>query len=160
MCTVTDCGRYSPCRTTGRLTYKDCISRIHRLDGMRGFYKGLSASYYGVSETVIHLVIYESVKARLAEAGSHHGDASLTLSDFLKFMLIGAFSKSLATVITYPHGECARGQARFVVVILHELFSHSQWPLTCMTGTTRLPRYLSMAAGVVVVCRRRSNSSA
>ncbi len=32
------------------------------------FYRGMSASYAGISETVIHFVIYESIKRRLLEA--------------------------------------------------------------------------------------------
>lgn len=30
-----------------------------------GFYKGITASYVGISETVIHFVIYEALKSKI-----------------------------------------------------------------------------------------------
>lgn len=112
----------------GKLTCRECIKRIYKQSGIRGFYKGISASYFGVSETVVHLVIYESIKAHLqqktnhdrqsidesivsgsVEAGdidnlSYSKDSFLT-SDYLKCMLAGACSKTCATSLCYPHGE-------------------------------------------------------
>lgn len=48
-----------------KMTVGDCIRRIYRQSGLLGFYKGISASYFGISETVIHFVIYEALKAKL-----------------------------------------------------------------------------------------------
>ena len=101
------------CRKEGCLTYRECIRRIYAQGGIVGFYKGLTASYYGVSETVIHLVIYEAVKARLTSANQNNFNNNKESSssndmetlDFFKFMLAGAISKSFATVVAYPHGE-------------------------------------------------------
>lgn len=45
----------------------ECVRKVYRLDGFKGFYRGMSASYAGISETVIHFVIYESIKKRLLE---------------------------------------------------------------------------------------------
>ncbi|KAK7497990.1 hypothetical protein BaRGS_00010861 [Batillaria attramentaria] len=99
-----------------RLTCRECIRRIYQQGGIRGFYKGLSASYYGVSETVLHLVIYEAVKARLTQTNSNStrsGKESQKMesADFFKFMLAGAISKSFATCAAYPH-EVARTRLR------------------------------------------------
>ena len=44
-----------------------CLNSHVPPQGIVGFYKGLTASYYGISETVIHFVIYEAVKAKLQE---------------------------------------------------------------------------------------------
>ena len=33
--------------------------------GLRGFYRGITASYFGITETMIHFVIYERLKRRL-----------------------------------------------------------------------------------------------
>ncbi|KAB0347048.1 hypothetical protein FD754_011905, partial [Muntiacus muntjak] len=42
-----------------------CI--VGHTDGLRGFYRGMSASYAGISETVIHFAIYENIKQNLLE---------------------------------------------------------------------------------------------
>ncbi|RUS72628.1 hypothetical protein EGW08_019602 [Elysia chlorotica] len=161
-------------KTEGKLTCRECVRRIYRENGLRGFYKGISASYFGVSETVIHLVIYETIKGYLQQAkqtaathdrlsataasnsytssspssssslsstsssststaGSSHlhakgtddadgndNSSSFSLnsakeaflaSDYLKFMLAGACSKTFATTLCYPH-EVARTRLR------------------------------------------------
>lgn len=48
-----------------KMTVKDCIKKIYRTNGLRGFYKGITASYFGISETVIHFVIYEALKRKM-----------------------------------------------------------------------------------------------
>lgn len=47
------------------MSVRECIKRIYAKSGVRGFYKGITASYFGISETVIHFVIYEALKAKL-----------------------------------------------------------------------------------------------
>lgn len=78
--------------------------------GIRGFYKGITASYMGISETVVHFVLYEGVKARLMAARTLDGVPSDQRSpkDFLEFMAAGAFSKTVASCIAYPHGKFFR----------------------------------------------------
>ena len=87
----------------------DCTRRVYQSDGLRGFYRGMSASYAGISETVIHFVIYESIKRRLQEAKASHTmedeeEASKDASDFVGMMLAAATSKTCATTLAYPHG--------------------------------------------------------
>jgi solute carrier family 25 protein 33/36 len=48
-----------------KMTVVDCIKGIYRNNGIRGFYKGITASYFGISETVVHFVIYETLKRKL-----------------------------------------------------------------------------------------------
>lgn len=77
------------------------------LQGILGFYKGITASYYGISETVVHFVIYEAIKAQLIARRSRSdlkGDEK-TSQDFLEFMMAGAVSKTIASCIAYPHGK-------------------------------------------------------
>ncbi|KAM7379141.1 hypothetical protein PAMP_004713 [Pampus punctatissimus] len=54
-----------------RMNAFECVRRVYQMDGLRGFYRGMSASYAGISETVIHFVIYESIKRKLLEAKAH-----------------------------------------------------------------------------------------
>ena len=74
---------------------------------------GISASYVGVSETIVHFVIYEKVKAHLQ---SIHGYPSRSpdnpsLFDFLSYLAAAACSKSCASTLCYPH-EVARTRLR------------------------------------------------
>lgn len=59
----------------------------------------------GISETVIHFVIYEAVKAKLMEHRVHQPIDTKGSKDFLEFMLAGAISKTVASCIAYPHGK-------------------------------------------------------
>lgn len=47
------------------LSVRRCVANIYNQAGLKGFYKGITASYFGISETVIHFVIYEALKAKL-----------------------------------------------------------------------------------------------
>jgi len=84
---------FQPCKT------------IFLLQGIRGFWKGVTASYWGISETMIHFLIYEYLKKKLAEAQNKRKTDDKTFLDFAGFMLCGACSKTCATIVAYPHGK-------------------------------------------------------
>lgn len=101
-----------PSRNRGerRMNAFECVRRVYQMDGLRGFYRGMSASYAGISETVIHFVIYESIKRKLLESkvrASMDEDEEVVkdASDFVGMMLAAATSKTCATSIAYPHGN-------------------------------------------------------
>lgn len=68
---------------------------LYQRDGLRSFYRGLSASYAGSIETAIHFVIYE----RMKEVVSANKDVPP-----FQCMLIAACSKITASTLCYPHG--------------------------------------------------------
>lgn len=78
-----------------------CISQIYKEAGIRGFYRGLSASYLGVSEGVIQWTLYEQFKMISArrQANSSQSDSS----GFGSKGLAAGAAKFIATLITYPH---------------------------------------------------------
>ena len=87
-----------------------CVPEVYQTDGLRGFYRGMSASYAGISETVIHFVIYESIKQKLLEykiasTMENEEESVKEVSDFVGMMLAAATSKTCATSIAYPHGR-------------------------------------------------------
>uniref|UniRef100_A0A8B9W8M1 Solute carrier family 25 member 36 n=1 Tax=Bos mutus grunniens TaxID=30521 RepID=A0A8B9W8M1_BOSMU len=87
----------------------ECVRKVYQTDGLRGFYRGMSASYAGISETVIHFVIYESIKQKLLEykiasTMENEEESVKEVSDFVGMML-AATSKTCATSIAYPHGR-------------------------------------------------------
>ncbi|XP_011205621.1 mitochondrial carrier protein Rim2 isoform X1 [Bactrocera neohumeralis] len=94
-----------------QMTVRECINRVYAQGGIAGFYKGITASYFGICETMIHFVIYEFIKSKLLEMrNSRHEDVKSS-KDFLEFMMAGAVSKTVASCIAYPH-EVARTRLR------------------------------------------------
>lgn len=96
---------------THSLNVRDCIVNIYKDLGLKGFWKGVTASYWGISETVIHFVIYEYLKKKLAESQNKRRSDDKTIWDFAGYMLCGACSKTSATIVAYPH-EVARTRLR------------------------------------------------
>ncbi|XP_031618796.1 mitochondrial carrier protein Rim2 isoform X2 [Contarinia nasturtii] len=94
-----------------KMTLRECVRKIYRTSGIIGFYKGITASYVGVSETVIHFVIYEAIKAKINNLRRTHPADGKTSRDFVEFMGAGAVSKTVASCIAYPH-EVARTRLR------------------------------------------------
>jgi solute carrier family 25, member 33/36 len=86
------------------------IKQIFREEGIRGFYKGLSASYLGVTEGTIQWVLYERLK-RLTASVEGHGSVGHWLSIFGS----AGTAKCVASLITYPH-EVLRTRLRQPVV--------------------------------------------
>ena len=91
------------------MTAAQAIRSIYNTHGLTGFYKGITASYYGIAETVIHFVIYEAIKAKLRELKEERthviNDDSKSTIDFVEYMCAGATSKTIATCFAYPHGK-------------------------------------------------------
>ncbi len=83
----------------------DVIQNIYRRNGIRGFYKGISASYLGVSETIVHFVIYEQIKAQLQlmQINQNRSPDDPDLFNFISYLGAAACSKSCASTLCYPH---------------------------------------------------------
>lgn len=64
----------------------------------------------GISETIVHFVIYEAIKAELIAHRTRSPNTKSSV-DFLEFMMAGAVSKTVASCIAYPH-EVARTRLR------------------------------------------------
>ena len=91
------------------MTALTCIKSIYNESGIKGFYKGITASYFGISETIIHFVIYEFIKSKLRERIERNSNGSLENNNsahiLFQSMIAGASSKTCAAIIAYPHGE-------------------------------------------------------
>eukprot|EP00112_Aurelia_sp_Birch-Aquarium-sp1_P018420 Seg4395.1 transcript_id=Seg4395.1/GoldUCD/mRNA.D3Y31 product="Mitochondrial carrier protein Rim2" protein_id=Seg4395.1/GoldUCD/D3Y31 len=95
-------------RSTGiRKKVPNLILEVYRKDGIRGFYRGLTASYAGASETMLYFVAYERAKEILAKF------RNVTMEELDPFdHVIGAgISKFFASASVYPH-EVARTRMR------------------------------------------------
>lgn len=74
------------------------IRKIFREEGVRGFYKGLSASYLGVTEGTIQWTLYEYLKRLSANTEGKGGAA-----EWLGMLGSAGTAKCVASLITYPH---------------------------------------------------------
>lgn len=103
---------------TGGRRYKnslDCVQQVLRQEGVRGLYKGLSASYLGSVETALHLVLYERLKTMLNKSlGSPDGKDTATQREITSWVsTTGAAgsAKFAAALLAYPHEVCIPGSA-------------------------------------------------
>ncbi|CRG82851.1 Mitochondrial carrier protein RIM2 [Talaromyces islandicus] len=101
----------------------DCVKQTVRHEGVRGLYKGLSASYLGVVESASQWVLYEQMKMFLArrEAAKLADPAYVhTTWDNLELwggrIAAAGAAKLIAAVATYPH-EVVRTRLRQAPVV-------------------------------------------
>lgn len=76
----------------------DCLRKVVEREGVRGLYKGLSASYLGVIEGTIQWVLYEQLKQNLKSK-----ETSTSKGSWLNYFFAAAGSKLVAATLTYPH---------------------------------------------------------
>ncbi|KZT07207.1 mitochondrial carrier [Laetiporus sulphureus 93-53] len=76
----------------------ETIKQIYRGEGIRGFYKGLSASYLGVTEGTIQWTLYERLKLLTAGTQGKGG-----VQEWLGMLGSAGTAKCVASLITYPH---------------------------------------------------------
>lgn len=105
---------------TGGRQYKnalDCTMQTVRAEGIRGLYRGLSASYLGVTESTLQWVLYERMKRWLANREQRllsSGRTPTTWDETVNWAgKLGAAggAKFIAALATYPH-EVVRTRLR------------------------------------------------
>jgi len=95
----------------------DCVVQTVRQEGIRGLYRGLSASYLGVSESTLQWVLYEQAKSSLARRRDSvlaSGRAPTTWDKTVEWtgkLTAAGGAKFIAALITYPH-EVVRTRLR------------------------------------------------
>ena len=95
----------------------DCVMQTVRKEGIKGLYRGLSASYLGVSESTLQWVLYEQMKlylksreSRLLASGRERTWWDQTVAWGGKVGAAGS-AKLFAAIVTYPH-EVVRTRLR------------------------------------------------
>lgn len=90
----------------------DCIKQVVRNEGVRGLYKGMSASYLGVTESTLQWVLYDQMKKglkrreeRIVADGREKGIWDRTV-DWTGSIGAAGGAKLVAALITYPHEVC------------------------------------------------------
>ena len=79
-------------------TASSVIKKIYNEKGILGFYKGISASYIGILETVIYFVVYEELKKLTLTHTENY-------SPLFGYVTSSSFSKTFAACACYPHGK-------------------------------------------------------
>jgi solute carrier family 25 protein 33/36 len=96
----------------GKRQYKnswDCIKQVVKGEGIRGLYKGMSASYLGVTESTLQWVLYEQMKKSLEKR-----EERISLSgrprnlwdhcvEWTGSLGAAGSAKLIAALATYPH---------------------------------------------------------
>jgi solute carrier family 25, member 33/36 len=91
-------GSSSPSARTAFGGSMEMIKKIAREEGVKGFYKGLSASYLGVTEGTIQWVLYERLKRLSADSRGKGG-----FQEWAAMLGSAGTAKCVASLITYPH---------------------------------------------------------
>ena len=95
--------------------YRDTVRSIFKEEGVGGFYKGISASYWGCLEGALQFMTYEQIKTKLlARENERRAELGLHPTDKLPeivYFLAAAVAKGTASIVTYPH-EVARTRLR------------------------------------------------
>lgn len=95
----------------------DCTMQTIRQEGIRGLYRGLSASYLGVTESTLQWVLYEQMKLHLSNrqasliASGRKSTAWDQTIDWAGKLTAAGSAKLFAAVPTYPH-EVVRTRLR------------------------------------------------
>ena len=88
----------------------DCVVKTVRQEGIRGLYRGLTASYLGVTESTVQWMLYEQaknyLKHREVKRQRIRGDERTAWDQIIAYsgMPVAAGSaKAFAAIVTYPH---------------------------------------------------------
>lgn len=90
----------------------DCVMKTVRHEGVKGLYRGLSASYLGISETTIQWVLYERWMSMLRARKEELANSKREWTAWDNAIVwggptfFGGAAKSVATFVTYPHEVC------------------------------------------------------
>ncbi|PVU89579.1 hypothetical protein BB561_005281 [Smittium simulii] len=79
----------------------DGLIKIAQKEGLRGYYKGLSAGIIGVSHGALQFMAYEEMKKYLAL--KKYNKSENNTFGTLEYLLMSVSSKLFASVVTYPY---------------------------------------------------------
>lgn len=88
-----------------------CLTSVYKTEGIRGLYKGLSASLLGLTESTLQFATYEALKkqARKGKGNDQDGKFKIFNScpffslEWLDLFICAATAKLGAAILTYPH---------------------------------------------------------
>lgn len=91
-----------------KLTISNCIQNAYKTHGLRAFFRGISASYVGILETIIYFIVYEDIKKSIKRYRRSMNADQFHILDYVFGSIV---SKLSATLVMYPH-EVVRTRLR------------------------------------------------
>lgn len=91
-----------------KLTIANCIRSAYKTHGLAAFFRGMSASYVGIFETIIYFIVYEDIKKKLKYYRNSMDPEKFHVLDYVFGSVV---SKLSATMVMYPH-EVVRTRLR------------------------------------------------
>lgn len=85
---------------TGAFSALEALSRIFRVEGVRGLYRGFVPGLFGVSHGAIQFMVYEKLKSHWRRNWSNDGART---PHPVEHILMSSASKLVASVATYPY---------------------------------------------------------
>lgn len=108
----------------------DCVRQVLRKEGIAGLYRGLSASYLGTVETVLHLVLYERLKKLFSIPRPSDPSKRRPIYEELRTWAstsgAAGCAKLAVVLIAYPH-EVSTYQTRLAVAA--SFIISRAWPI-------------------------------
>lgn len=78
----------------------DCLAKIYKTEGVRGYYKGLVPGIFGVSHGAVQFMVYEEMKNQY----QHYRNLPISKKlGTLEYLCFSATSKLIAVFTTYPY---------------------------------------------------------
>ncbi len=119
----------------------DCIKQVVRNEGIGGLYKGMSASYLGVSESALQWVLYEQMKGYLKrredkiEVSGRSKNAWDRTVEWTGRVGAAGSAKFFAAVITYPHEASLLSSTHLLLMVLELTTFLAGCPYSSPSGT-------------------------
>ncbi|KAG9233155.1 hypothetical protein BJ875DRAFT_535534 [Amylocarpus encephaloides] len=118
----------------------DCIKQTVRQEGVRGLYKGMSASYLGVTESALQWVLYEQMKKSLEKR-----EARIVLS--------GRERSTWDNIVSWTGGLGAAGSAKLVAALATYPHEVARTRLRQAPLENGQPKYTSLVQCFKIVCK-------
>ncbi|KNC77790.1 hypothetical protein SARC_09762 [Sphaeroforma arctica JP610] len=131
---------------------------IYTERGVKGFYRGLTASYAGISETIVQFVIYEKLKKIIAGYNESRGlDEHSKSNVAVQTVGAAASAKLIACLLTYPH-EVIRTRMREPPSFFYPISYRKFFP--ALIGTARYEGIPGLYSGLTAhLCRVLPNTA-
>ena len=91
----------------------DCVRQVYHKEGLKSFYKGLTASWLSVIENGVYFALYEQTKFSIATYRFQKSSNLKSSENFeafkrdcfspFDFIVMSATCKLIASVVSYPH---------------------------------------------------------
>lgn len=117
----------------------DALRKIHKTEGIKGLYKGLTPGLFGVSHGTLQFVAYEEMKTQYNLFKNNPVNGKLGTMEYIVFATI---SKLIAATVTYPY--------QVIRARLQDQHHHYKGPLHCIRNIFKYEGWRGFYKGLSV----------